>query len=63
MKISISDLVVITDALIGSLKLTHDRLGLFSYEKETREQVVQRLLHEMSKKTITVGEENDHKLD
>ena len=63
MKISVSDLVVITDTLLGSLKLTHDRLGLFSYEKETREQVVQRLLHEMNKTNITLGKENDHNLD
>lgn len=43
MKMTLATLLVMKDALHGSLSINADRLGLFSYDQATRERVAKEM--------------------
>ena len=53
MRVSLSDWMVIVDALVGSTNL-YDNTGLFNYVLETRKFVLNNLLNEMQKCGLVV---------
>ena len=55
MKISLTDLNVIVDSLLGSAGIVDDYGNLFKYTADTREGVAKKLIKEMSKVDLDVG--------
>lgn len=54
MKVSIFDLLVISDSLYGSLRIKGDGEGLFSYNRQTREQVLRELHQKLNEIEIKI---------